>query len=185
MKEADHRGSEAGLHGGEFAVVKHAVGEAEIAGLPPHPLHPRAALFKFGLAETERCTPLGRSCLTAIPVRASSSAAIHPPSALSNAGNGVPTALALHPDQSEIAARRVVGDIPFVKQRSAKAFAGDTVSDRRTDQPTADHDHIKARHRTNLSEPAGIRSAAASGKAGVRLYQDRSGGAEPTPSTPR
>ena len=71
---ADHGGSETGQHFGKLVVVEHAVFEAEIAGLGPHPLHHCAARFEFRLAEAEMhaARPLVPD---EIPVRSDSSAA--------------------------------------------------------------------------------------------------------------
>src|SRR5205823_3740185 len=50
---ADYGWSEAGQHVGELAAVEHTVLKAEIAGLDPHPLHACPALLELGLAEAE------------------------------------------------------------------------------------------------------------------------------------
>src|SRR5438874_12877027 len=56
-------------------------------------------------------------------------------------------ALALDPDQSEIAARGAVRDIAFVDEREAQPLAGEAVGDRRTNEPAADDDGVVPLHR--------------------------------------
>ena len=53
-------------------------------------------------------------------------------------------ALALHPDQREIAARGAKGDVALVEQRDALAAAGETPGDRRADQPAADDERRRS-----------------------------------------
>src|SRR5205807_4702876 len=55
-------------------------------------------------------------------------------------------AFALHPDEAEIAARGAERDIAFVEQRRLQPGAGEPIGDRRTDQPTADHDRVVIPH---------------------------------------
>ena len=117
---ADYRWSETRQHVGEFAAVEHAVLEAEIAGLDPHALHPCPALLELGFAEAEmdaarplvpdrdpgarqqlggeRRPLIGRAPGPALVMRGA-------------------VALALYPDQPEIAARGAVRDIAFVDER--------------------------------------------------------------------
>jgi hypothetical protein len=54
--------------------------------------------------------------------------------------------LALHPHQPEISARGAIGDIPLIEERGAEPLAGETIGDRRADQPAADYDRIVTLH---------------------------------------
>src|SRR5260370_20698107 len=56
-------------------------------------------------------------------------------------------ALALHPDEAEIAARGAVGDIALVDQGAVETGTDETIGDGRADQPATDHDRIKPPHR--------------------------------------
>ena len=66
--------------------------------------------------------------------------------------------LALHPDQPEIAARGAIGDIALIEERHLQPGPDETISDRRADQPAADHDRIETLH----PAPATSRSSARS-----------------------
>jgi hypothetical protein len=57
-----------------------------------------------------------------------------------------PKALALRPDQPEIAAGRTMRVVAFVQQRERGAQAAQAEGDRRTDQSAADHCHVEAAH---------------------------------------
>src|SRR5436305_12384852 len=115
--------SETGQHVGELVAVEHAVLEAEIAGLDPHPLHPCPALLELVLAEAEMDAarplvpdrdPRSRRQLSSERrpyIRRAPGPALVMRCAV---------ALALYPHQPEIAARGAVRDIAFVDKPDAQ-----------------------------------------------------------------
>jgi hypothetical protein len=147
---ADHGGTDPGQHGGQLGVAQHAVIEAEIAGFEAHLFHHGAAPCEFVLAEAKlqpavllepdgdpgallkfgrEARPRHRRCpRPALIMRRTQ-------------------ALALHPDQPEIAARGAVGNIAFVEEGNAQPGIDEAIANRRADQPAADHDCIEAPHR--------------------------------------
>src|SRR5690606_38545118 len=74
---------------------------------------------------------------------------------------GMPQTLALHPDQTEIAARGAQRDIPLVQDQRTPSFACQTIGDGRADQPAADHDGI-VRHAGGSGMVGAARRASAS-----------------------
>ena len=77
-------------------------------------------------------------------------------------------ALALHPDQAEIAARRAMCDVAFIEQRELPAQLAQAERDRRADQTAADDRHVEPsdRHRTP-GTPANRRIAGSCGTKSV------------------
>jgi hypothetical protein len=144
-RSADYRRAETAQQVGKLVVIEHTVIEAEIAGFCLHPRHPCLTLFEFGLIEAEMdatrslmpdqdvraLEELGSECRPFI--RRGTCPALIMRRAVS---------FALYLDQPEIAARRAKSDVAFVEERSAKPCAGQSICDRRADQPAPDHERI-------------------------------------------
>ena len=119
-RPAAHRRPEAGEHVREFVTIEHPVFEAEIAGLGPHPLHHCVAGFELGFAETEMhaARPLvtDRDPGLGLELGGKRGPFIRraPRPALVMRRT---VALALHPDEPEIAARGAKSDIALVEER--------------------------------------------------------------------
>ena len=149
-RRADHRRPETGEHVRELIAIEHPVFEAEIAGLGPHPLHHCVAGLELGFAETEM-----HAARPLVPDRDSGLSlelggergpfirrAPRPALVMRRA-----VALALHPDEPEIAARgAITRHRPRRGARPSSPCAGEPIGDRRADQPAADHDRIVALH---------------------------------------
>src|SRR4051794_2462590 len=162
-RTADHRRPEPGQHLGQLATVEHAVFEAEIAGFDPHLLHHRMALVELLFAQTE----LNAAVAFVADIDPGALAEFGGEARPLLGGQAAPAlvmrraqALALHPNEPEIAARGTEGDVALIDDRAIQPGPGNAVGNGRANQPAADHDRVKPLHspsaRSRAAEPESV-----------------------------
>jgi hypothetical protein len=141
----DHRIAQAGHHRADLVAVQHP--RAGVAAFVVHAGHQCRAVSELRLAEAknqaarlvQRNVRSGGLLQRAGEARPKVGGAAGPVSIGRHAG-----ALALHPDQAEIAARGAKRNVSLVDQRGAGAGARGAPGDSSADQAAADYDDVKA-----------------------------------------